>query len=717
MATAPSASSPAPRSPSLFVLLGAVIGTTVAIIALVAPHALLVIVVELVAALVVVMPPVLAGLWLVPEAMHFQLPWRWRLLLGTALGLGATSLLVLLFGLAGLLHRSLWLAVHVGMAGAGAIRLRRLLRAKPGAQPVAVVSGDASVMRRASRGHHWSSPWQNPSWLWLATAPFLAAALLAASLAPGLIWTEEGFGYDVLEYHLQMPREYFETGRIAYAPHNVYANFPAGVEMFYLLAMIVQGASVDAAVTANMIHLLFAVGTVLAAAAAGRDHSPLGGVVAGVTAGSSLWLVYLSGLAYVENAMLFFGVCAAGLLMRISTSPRAAGAATAGRLSASSDRPLPGFRIAWLSGVLGGLACGCKYTALPLIAVPLGLLASLLPAASQRVRAVRVLLVGIGVTSSFSPWLVKNVAMTGSPVFPLANGILDVHPPGWSDESAYRWQAGHRPAKADSSLPSRAVLLWQRTLGDPLQRLSWPIAVVAMLALFARNTRRENGLLGLLLIVQVLLWGGLTHLYARFAVVFLIPLLLLAGRAIDEKAPSRHRSLVLGLLFLGVVWNATFTWTLLRAEAPGGVFGGVPASVLHAGHVPGYEHHRVANELLPPGRRLLLLGESRAFYFDSPVDYTVVFNDSPLAAAVRSAAPADRPRSVLRWLREQRYTHVLVNWAEIRRLRASAYGFPEEITSDLFDELIAIGLRLETESLLPGRNEPYVTVFTVPQGG
>jgi len=37
----------------------------------------------------------------------------------------------------------------------------------------------------------------------------------------------------------------------------------------------------------------------------------------------------------------------------------------------------------------------------------------------------------VGVLAAFSPWLIKNQVMTGSPVFPLANTVFRASPPGW----------------------------------------------------------------------------------------------------------------------------------------------------------------------------------------------------------------------------------------------------------------------------------------------
>ena len=46
-------------------------------------------------------------------------------------------------------------------------------------------------------------------------------------------------GYDVVEYHLQVPREWLELGRITPLHHNVFSFFPFNVEdsQITLLAM------------------------------------------------------------------------------------------------------------------------------------------------------------------------------------------------------------------------------------------------------------------------------------------------------------------------------------------------------------------------------------------------------------------------------------------------------------------------------------------------
>ena len=66
------------------------------------------------------------------------------------------------------------------------------------------------------------------SWWWLAV-PFVLVIVGGALLPP--------IDFDVLEYHLQVPREWVQSGRITFLPHNVYGNMPLGAETLAALTM------------------------------------------------------------------------------------------------------------------------------------------------------------------------------------------------------------------------------------------------------------------------------------------------------------------------------------------------------------------------------------------------------------------------------------------------------------------------------------------------
>ena len=108
-----------------------------------------------------------------------------------ALGIGCFSLLTLGLGLAGWLNRGLaMILIGVGIA----LLLVRFI-GDPGVKSF-------SLAARLQERVDWTS------WLWLIVVPFFAIAVLGALMPPGVLWPGEPHYYDVLEYHLQVPREW-----------------------------------------------------------------------------------------------------------------------------------------------------------------------------------------------------------------------------------------------------------------------------------------------------------------------------------------------------------------------------------------------------------------------------------------------------------------------------------------------------------------------------
>lgn len=652
-------------------------GLTIAGLAIVSPHLLLVAVLDAVAAAVIVIPPVLAGLCLVPFFRLGQLPLRWHLLLGASLGLGVTSLLVLSLGLAGVLQRVVWIGVLGTFTVVGIIRLRSLL---------------ALAVSRKGGEHDGDRQTQAHAllWLWLVLVPFLILALLAAANAPGFIWTEEGHGYDVLEYHLQMPKEYFQLGRIVYAPHNVYANFPMNVEMLYLLAMVVHNEVYDLGTTANMIHLIFSALTVYAAWVIGREWSPRAGQVSAIAIGTAGWLGYLSGLAYVEHGMLFFTATAVAALLR------------------ATARPAHGASWKWLAlcGVCSGFACGCKYTAIPLTAFAISLVIVLRLRGNWRRRVLDLSIYLLATATSFAPWLIKNELMTGNPIFPLVNGLFQSYPPGWGEKESEQWNRGHTMAESDRGPGARLYALWRHIPADADQRFGPAILLLALGGLLGSRLERTDRLLLTMLVIQVLVWMFATHLYARFAVPFLIALSTLAGRAVLTGCSRLRIWITGGVLLAGAGWNFAFAARLHARESPVGA----SASLIYNGTLPGLEYFAAVNHELPATARVLMLGDARAFYFQRKVDYCVVFNRNPFVEVVEGASNVN---DIMQWLRQRGFTHVLVHWNEIARLTRT-YGFSPQITPQLFDGLAAVGLERIREFHHPDVSGRWVELYAIP---
>ncbi len=646
-------------------------------------------------AALILVPAILAGRALVPALGLSPMPRRWQWLIGAALGIGFLSSLVFLGGVVGALNRSLAVGVLVALAVIGFARM--------------AASGRADAACELDQAPSVGAPEESRAWsyLWLLACPFLVLAILAAVNPPGLIWSEEAWGYDVLEYHLQLPKEYLKTGHIGYVAHNVYANFPSNVEMLYLLGMLVHGEVESFGTVANMVHLAFAVLTVLSAWAIGRDVSPKVGVITGVAAATSGWLVYLSGLAYVENGLLFFGMTAAGALLR-------AFRAEVGRDGENADGPGVCHQRRWLgvSGALSGLALGCKYTAGPMTVLPLALCSALLPGRGIRGRVADVLVFSLVSGATMSPWLVRNLAHTGNPVFPLANNIFQAAPPGWGAEETARWDDGHSLSAGQRSLGSKVAALWKHVVGDADQRLGPTLLALPLLSLLWRQRSRVDLILGLFLIVQLCTWLFATHLYSRFLVPLVIPLSILAGRSLLHVESIAWRKGVVIVLIAGAIWSFSFGVRLSIRES----VGAVPASVFTSGSLPGYEYLGVINEELAADAKILLVGDARPFYIRRDVAYCVTFNRNPFFEAVNAAGNVSQ---VAGWLHRRGFTHVLIHWSEARRL-AGTYGFSPPMRvrrlRDVFGALEREGLARVREFAHPDGAAlgPYISLYELP---
>ena len=426
-----------------------------------------------------------------------------------ALGLGLFSLAALGLGLAGGLSRFVVFAL---LALGPALSLIEFARRH----------GNASLQPYVQRGEAWLRAPAGWGWLWVAAVPFLAIAAVAATLPPGVLWPGDPHPYDVLEYHLQVPREWYEAGRIGPLHHNVFSFFPMNVEVHYLLAMHARGGPWAAMYLAQFLTLGHALLFVLAAAEGAR--TPRGRAAAGLLAASTPWVPMLGSVAYNEPGLLLYCTLAIVWLLRAThgTTPR---------------------RSAALAGVFAGLACGAKLTAVPLLLVclPAALLLAHLPALRRR-RAVddsgtggppvippapglRPFLLAsafyvVVALATFSPWLLRTARWAGgNPVFPEAMSVLGkAH---FSDVQVERWRRAHAPRADQRALPARLDAAWGQIASDwRYAFIPFPLALLA--GIVGLRSPHARTLL-LLLLLTLAFWLAFTHLQSRFF-VFAIPL-------------------------------------------------------------------------------------------------------------------------------------------------------------------------------------------------
>lgn len=632
-----------------------------------------------------------------------------QVLLSLAIGLGVVAFLTLGLGVAGLLSlMSAWTLLAIG----GLLGVARLISsARDRSATIAHIDG-------TSRGSSGNLPWITIILKSLLTVPIaICAAVMffGATLPPGSLWLAEANGYDVLEYHLQVPREYFVDGRIHFLAHNVYAQFPQQVEMLYLLLMHLLGDPYAAAIPAQILHALCGVATVAALAA----WSPAGWArwIVMLMAATVPYLAYVGCLAYVELAMTFFAAVAAGSLGDLICSARSS-------QPASSRGLLVG------AGICAGLAAGCKYTALGLVVAPLVIalfLAFQGPFRRRVAGAAQFVLVAV---ITFSPWLIRNQLQTGNPVYPFAFEVFGGA--AWSAEQAEQWRRGHQVAGARAGVAGRLALGWVETAASPMYGPA--ITAAAATALLFAGRRRAAWVYVVWLAGGLLAWGALTHMPGRFAIVLIVPAcrliavgveaaqMKLAGLRADGLAPPSVAGMRAVVVFITLAISLTgavgglhqLRKLILEQSDHWQRRAGIGLDELVGRTMEFVRAQPIVNDT-PPEAHVKLIGDAAVFYVTRRMDYTVAFNRDPWLEFVGDGS-RDRavrsPADAVGWLVDRGVSHVVFSWSEITRL-GRTYGFAEFVTPAWAEALQSAGLRRISQARDAAGN-PLRDVFEVP---
>jgi hypothetical protein len=109
------------------------------------------------------------------------------------------------------------------------------------------------------------------------------------------------------------------------------------------------------------------------------------------------------------------------------------------------------------------------------------------------------------------------------------------------------------------------------------------------------------------------------------------------------------------------------------------------------------------DKTLPPGSKVLLVGQAAVFHLRHPIVYNTVFNHETLETLARGQTPAQLRES----LRRAGVTHVYVDWFEVERYRKPGnYGFTPFVTPEVFSKLTEARVLSAPEPLGP-RQELY----------
>ncbi len=564
-------------------------------------------------------------------------------------------------------------------------------------------------------------------WLWLAL-PFVLAIFGSAMLPPA--------DFDVREYHLQAPKEFYQAGRIAFLPHNIYANMPLGTEMLSLLGMVLLGDWWTGALVGKTLIACYAPLTALALLAAGRRFvSPSAGIVAALVYISIPWVALVSTQGLVEGGFAFYLLIGfyALLLWRENRFYQ--------------DHPN---KLLVLAGFLAGGAVACKYTALIYCMVPLivGVVIQAMLRTRKWVPQPSLFLaigkpLGIFLLAAAlgcGLWFGKNAVFTGNPTYPLLYRVFggETRTP----EKELQWSQAHSaPNYQLSDLVGRLTDVTLRS--DWLSPLLMPLALLAIVfrlgstdhpAAIRHSTVTDHpeapmadakargaqgtseapdnltgsqsphgvrlayllaGYFGFVFAT----WWFLTHRIDRFWVPALPLVALLAG--------------------IGATWNGSKWWrtTLGVFLVVGLVFSLLVISggqLVDSRYLADLDELRVDPRRVDPWHlylnkhaadvsKVLLVGDAEPFDLEVPVLYNTVFDDCIFEQLARDRTSAQ----VHQELTDRGISHIYVAWGEVRRYRSPGnYGITDFIQPEVFEKLVADGVLEAIEPVPSIRDNP-----------
>lgn len=617
-----------------------------------------------------------------------------NLVIDGGVGLSMLSLLVLFHGVIGSFHQTTLLVPGylLGCLACG-LAIRRKVAGHGGG-----IETSPSRLLGAASAKQSQIPFGFVDWMLCVGIAMFGLHLFLGTFTPA-------FDFDVREYHLHGPREWWETGRISFLSHNVYTSFPFLSEMLSLLAMVVDDDPWSGAISGKATLGAFSLLSVVAAyAIAARRFGRRAGLLAALILISTPWLTRISIIAYAESAITFYLIATVMLLLRWS----------------DADRRTSQHQLVAVIGFLAGSAMASKYPGIVSVVFPVGcfILWNLLrrPSAThageaseshpshevvevqKSSKATIGFTIGIycvGVCMAVGPWLVRNIVDTGNPVYPLVWSVFGGT--DWDQSLNQKWKAAH-------SAPDHNVSTIPAHLKDVALRNDWQngllfaFAIPAIVMLWKRRDIRWLAVHAGWLLAS---WWLLTHRIDRFWVPLIPVIAVLASAVLFTSRSSIWRNFV--LLIVGI--NCVFNYSFCRMDVIGFHVG--LTELNEASKQVIRDDLRYLNAALPRDARVLMVGEAEVFDCRFETIYNTVFDQSLfqrwtcatndiLAGTARSADLPMKPMDEIHArLISKGVTHVYVNWFEILRYRLT-YGYTPYVIPSRLKALV------DGQVLLPG---------------
>ncbi|MEW6618660.1 MAG: glycosyltransferase family 39 protein [bacterium] len=462
--------------------------------------------------------------------------------------------------------------------------------------------------------------------------------------------------FDDLVYHLAIPDIYIKNHKIVNIPHLLFSNYPLNAEMLFTLAILLKSDTL-----AQLIHFTFGILSgvsiyVFTQTYLGRKQ----GLVALLIFFSMPSVVLTMSFAFNDLALTYYVILAVyAMLNWIKINDR---------------------RWLLLSGIMTGLAVGVKYSGLLCFIILFLAIIKHKPALKE------LFIFSLMVLLPVLPWLIKNLIFVKNPVYPFLYGILGGE--NWDIFSAQRFNQemshygpSHSGILRYLILPFFITCDW-RTGDIPIGPL---VLLYLPFLFFIKNVDKTIKYLLIFCGLYFFFWTA-TSMVIRFlfpCIAFLCPIVAYVIKEI-RKSPIYELpiaiALILNIYTLSTVIGQHADFYLGNKTRQEKLLSAQPVKDY-------YQAIKFINENLPPGSKILFIGEPRRYYCEKEVLTSTELDTAIISKLVKESKTIN---GLFHKLKDLKVTHILYNRHNISWLERqfNCFNWQDKTQKALYESFI-----------------------------